>query len=107
MGEGIPHVNAWSVPCCDETSDDNNYQLGFRAQSHYGTREPGLAHPDITRGCQERLSRRDWYEAPARPAPAPLPRQEEFWRSTTTCCGLGACQTISPGALGSSVGLPR
>ncbi len=32
---------------------------------------------DITRGCQERLSRRDWYEAPARPAPAPLPRQEE------------------------------
>ena len=35
-------------------------------------------HPDINRGCQERLSRRDWYKAPARPAPTPLPRQGEF-----------------------------
>ena len=75
VGEGIPCINAWCVPHYEETSDDDNYQPGFRAQSHYGTREPGLAHPDLTRGCQER---RDWYEAPARPVPAPLPRQEEF-----------------------------
>ncbi len=41
-------------------------------------REPGLAHPYATRGCQKRQSRRDWCESPARPAPAPLPRQQEF-----------------------------
>ncbi len=55
-----------------------NYQPGFRTQSYYGTHEPHLPHPDATRGCQERLSHHDWYEAPARPALAPLPRQGEF-----------------------------
>ncbi len=30
-GEGIPHGNALSVPRYDETSDDDNYQPGFRA----------------------------------------------------------------------------
>ncbi len=74
VGEGIPLV----LSHYDETSDDDNYQPGFRTQTRYGTREPGLAHPDVTRGCQERLSNRDWYEAPPTPAPAPLPRQEDF-----------------------------
>ena len=78
MGESVPRISARSVPRYDETSDDGNYQPGFQTQSYYGTHEPGLAHPDVTRGCQERLSCRDWYEAPARPAPAPLPRQGEF-----------------------------
>ncbi len=32
----------------------------------------------MTRGCQERLSRLHWYEAPTRPAPAPLPRHGEL-----------------------------
>ncbi len=77
VGEGIPRINSRPAPRYDETSDDDNYQPGIRTQTHYGTREPALAHPDVTRGCQEQLSRRDWYEAPARPAPAPLPRQEE------------------------------
>ncbi len=58
MGEGIPCVNARSVPRYDKTSDDDNYQPIFRTQTHYGTREPGLAHPEVTIGCQERLSRR-------------------------------------------------
>ncbi len=31
--------------------DDDNYQPDYRTQSHYGTREPGLAHTDVTRGC--------------------------------------------------------
>ncbi len=55
VGEGIPRINAQSVPRYDETSDDDNYQPGLGAQYHYGTHEPGLAHPDVTRGCQERL----------------------------------------------------
>ncbi len=37
VGEGIPRINAQSVPCYDEISDDDNYQPGFRVQSHYGT----------------------------------------------------------------------
>ncbi len=78
MGESIPHVSPRSVPRYDKTSDDDNYQPGFHAQSYYDTHEPGLAHPDTTRGCQEWLSRRDWYEAPNRPAPAPLPRHGEL-----------------------------
>ncbi len=89
VGEGIPRVNARSVTCYEETSDDDNYQPGFRAQSHYGTCEPGLAHPHVTRGCQERLSRRDWYETLARPAPAPLPRQEEFGIPRQPAVGWG------------------
>ncbi len=32
----------------------------------------------MTRGAPEWLSCRGWYEAHARPTPAPLPRQEEF-----------------------------
>ena len=64
MSESVPR----SVPRYDETSDDNNYQPGFHAQSYFGTHEPSLAHPDVTRGCYERLSRREWYEAPTRPA---------------------------------------
>ncbi len=64
MRESVPHVSAQSVPRHVETSDDDNYQPGFHAQSYFGTHEPGLAHPDVTRGCQEWLSRCDWYEAP-------------------------------------------
>ncbi len=78
VGEDIPCINAWSVPHYDETSDDDNYQPGFSVLSHSGACEPGLSHLGITRGCQEQLSRCDWYEAPTRPVPAPLPRQEEF-----------------------------
>ncbi len=78
VGKSIPCVIAQSVPRYDETSNDEHYQPGFQAQPYYGTHEPGLAHPDITRGCQEQLSLHDWYEAPARPAPAPLPRRGEF-----------------------------
>ncbi len=74
MGESVPRVSVRSVPRYNETSDDDNYQPGFHTQSYYATHEPGLAHPDVTRGCQEWLSRHDWYEAPTRPAPAPLPR---------------------------------
>ncbi len=43
VAEGIPRVNAQSVPHSEETFDDDNYQPGFRAQSHYGTREPGTS----------------------------------------------------------------
>ncbi len=78
MGKGIPCVSVRSVPCCEETSDDDNYQPGFHAQSYTGTHEPDLAHPDVTRGCPERPSRRDWYEAVNRPMSAPLPRHREL-----------------------------
>ncbi len=78
VGEDIPRVNTQSVPRYEKTLDDDNYQSGLGAQSHHGAYEPGLAHPGITRGCQERLSHRDWYEVPARSVPAPLPRQEDF-----------------------------
>ncbi len=33
IGEGVPRVSARSVPGYDETSDDDNYQPGFHAQS--------------------------------------------------------------------------
>ncbi len=59
VGEDIPCVNEWSVPRYDETSDDDNYNPGLGAQSHYGTCEHGLAHPGVTRRCQEWLSRHD------------------------------------------------
>ncbi len=78
MGKSVPCVSVRSVPRYDETSDDDNYQPGFQAQSYNSTHEPGLAHPDVTRGCQKRLSCRYWYETPARPASVSLPRQEEF-----------------------------
>ncbi len=94
VGEGISHVNAWSVPHYKETSDDDNYQPSLGTQSYSGTHEPSLAHSGITRGCQEQLSRRDWYEAPARP-------------TATTCCGLGACQTITPSTVGTNARIPR
>ncbi len=74
MSERVPRVSARSAPRYDETSDDDNYQPGFHAQSHLGAHEPSLAHPDVTGEYQERLSHRDWYEAPNRPTPAPLPR---------------------------------
>ena len=77
VGEDIPRISERSVPRYDETSDDDNYQPGPGALPHSGAREPGLSHPGITRECQERLSRRDWYEAAARPTPAPLIRQKE------------------------------
>ncbi len=75
VGEGTPRIGAWSAPCYDETLDDDNYQLDLCALACI---EPSLAHPGIARGRPERLSHRDWYEAPARNAPAPFPRQEEF-----------------------------
>ncbi len=58
-GESVPRVSTRSVPRYEETSDDDNYQPGFHAQSYFGTYEPSLAHPDVTRGCQKRLSHRD------------------------------------------------
>ncbi len=78
MGESLPRISTWSVPRYDETLDDDNYQPGFHAQSYYGTHEPGLAHPDVTRGCQGRLSHRDWYKVPTRVVPAPLRRHREL-----------------------------
>ncbi len=78
MGEGIPRVSAQSVPRYDETSDDDGYPPGFHAQSHLGTHEPDLAHPDVIRGFPEWPSRHNWYEATNQPTPAPLPRQREF-----------------------------
>ena len=89
------HVNAWSAPRYEKNSDDDNYQPGFRAQSHYGIREHGLAHPDVARECHELLFRRDWYEAPARPVPAPLPRQEEFGVPRQPALGLGPARPYS------------
>ncbi len=71
-------TSAKSVPRYDETSDDDNYQPGYHARPYYGTHKLGLAHPDVTRGCQERLSCIGWYEAPTRPVPAPLPRHGEL-----------------------------
>ena len=59
MSESIPRISTQSVLRYDETLDDDNYQPGFHAQSYFGTHEPSLAHPDVTRGCQERLSHRD------------------------------------------------
>ncbi len=46
MGKSIPRVNARPVPRYDKTSDDDNYQPGFRTQTHYGTLESSLAHPN-------------------------------------------------------------
>ncbi len=48
VGEDFPRINVRSVPCSDDTSDDDNYQPGLGAQSHYGTHELGLAHSDST-----------------------------------------------------------
>ena len=73
MGESVPRVTTRSVPRYDD-----NYQPGFHPQSYYATYESSLAHSDVTRGCQERLSHLDWYEAPPRPAPAPLLRHDEL-----------------------------
>ena len=106
VGEDIPRVNAWFVACHNESMDDN-YQPSIGAQSHNGAREPGLAHPGITRKCQERLSHRDWYEAPARPTPAPLPRQEEFGVPRKSVVDWGDCQTISTGTFGANARLPE
>ncbi len=106
MGDSVPRVSVLSVPCYDET-DDDNYQSGFHAQSYYGTHEPGLAHPGITRGCQWRLSRCDWYEVPTRPVPAPLPRHGELGIPQQPIVDRGACQTLSPSAFGSNAKLPR
>ncbi len=90
-GEGILCINAQSVPRYDETSDDDNYQPGFGAQFHYGTHEPGLDHPDVTSGCQER-----WLVwGPSQSCACCLVQARGDCLSTTTCCGLGACQ--SPG----------
>ncbi len=58
-GEGIPRGSAWSVPHYDEISDDDNYSPVFTAQPYLATREPNLAHPDVTRGHPKRQSRRD------------------------------------------------
>ena len=55
LGESVLCVST-SVPRYDETSDDDNYQPGFHPQSYFGTHEPSLAHPDVTRGRQEQLS---------------------------------------------------
>ncbi len=77
-GEGIPLVSTRSVPCYDETSDDDNYSPGFTTQPYLATHEPNLTHPDVTRGHPERQSRRDWYEATNRPTPAPAPRAREY-----------------------------
>ncbi len=78
MGQSVPRVSARSVPRYDETSDHDNYQPGFHAQTYFDTHEPCLAHRDVTRGGQERLSHRDWYEAPNTPVPAPLPTHGEL-----------------------------
>ncbi len=55
MGKDISCVNAWFVPHYDEISADDKYQPGLGAQSHYGTHEPAVAHPDVTRVCLEQL----------------------------------------------------
>ncbi len=47
MGESVLRVSTWSVPRYDETSDDDNYQPSFHAQSHLAIHEPGLAHSDV------------------------------------------------------------
>ncbi len=78
VGEYTLCVSAWSVPHYDETSDDDNYQQGLSASHCSGAHESGLAHLGIAWGCPERLSCHDWCEAPAGPAPAPLPRQVKF-----------------------------
>ncbi len=107
VGKDIPLINARSIPRYDETSNDDNYQPGLGAQSHYGTREPGLAHPGITRGCQEWLSHCDWFRGICQACASSLAQAKGVWHSATTCCGLGACQTVSPGALGTNARLPR
>ncbi len=102
VSEGILRINAWPVPRYDETSDDDNYQPGFRTQTQYGTRGPSLAHPDVTRGCQEWLSRHDWYEASARPAPTPLSRQKQakgLLHSTTNLLDRGPARPYPQGPL--------
>ncbi len=102
MGEGISRVSTRSVPRYDETSDDDNYQPGFHAQSYAGTHKPDLAHPDVIRGNPER------HHAPTGTRQLTslhlLPCQ-----GTEACHNLplGACQTLSPSAFGSNAGLPR
>ena len=49
MDESGPRVSAQSVPRYDETSDDDNYQAGFHAQSDHG--ELGVSQqPIVDRG---------------------------------------------------------
>ncbi len=78
IGKFIPRISARSVPRYDETSDDDNYQPGFHAQSYAGTHEPGLGHPDVIRVYPEWPSHRNWYEAATRPMEALLPRHREL-----------------------------
>ncbi len=78
IGGSVPCISAQSVPRYDKTSDDDNYQPAFHAQSYLATHEPGLAHPDLIRGYQDRPSHRDGFEASNQPAPAPLPRHREL-----------------------------
>ena len=65
-----------SVPPYEKTLDDDNYHLVLGALPHHGARHPSLAHLGMAKGGTE--SRHNWYGAPARPTPAPLPRQEEL-----------------------------
>ncbi len=41
-------------------------------------RDPSPAYPCMARGGTGQLFCRDWYNAPDRPMPVPLPMQEEF-----------------------------
>ncbi len=97
---------AWSVPCYDKIFDNYNYQPRLHSPfAACGACEPGLADPGMARGGPEQLSHRDWYEAPARPVPAPLLRQ--VWCYATVCHGLGGCPTISPDTHGTDARLQR
>ncbi len=78
IGKSVSCVRARSVPRFDETSKDDNYQPGFHTQSYLGTHEPGLAHPNVTRGYQKWSSHRGCHEASNRHAPALLPKHREL-----------------------------
>ncbi len=65
-----------SVPPYEKTLDDDNYHLVLGALPHHGARHSSLAHLGMAKGGTE--SHHDLDGAPARPTPAPLPRQEEY-----------------------------
>ncbi len=76
--EGTVRSSAQPVPQYNETSDDDDYHLGFGALPHREARYPNPAHQGMERGGNEWFSRHDWYEAPYRPAPTRRPRQNEY-----------------------------
>ena len=60
-----------------------------------GTKEPDLAHPDVTRGYQEWLSRHDWYKH-WHACACSLEQSRGVWRSTLNMVWTGGLSDVIP-----------